>query len=772
MIPSRILALPEFVQMNLPMHKEINCINFIGLFSFIEKYYGAWGINAVLEGLIDNPRYLIHDVDAPSQLTPIRREQIVNMNYWVSNDFSIRLLGNVHKVIKSENPLFEAGRGAVKENLSRRALFTGRLFGPFFLARQAKRINARFNRTKRVNLKTINRKELSFQLHYFPGFRVTKDVCNWNLGIYTELLHTSGVAQIRSEEVKCLTEGDKYCEFRLKWKTSGLFSRMVRGLSNLNVRRELQEIIQDYENSLIERDRLIDKLADSEAKYKSLFASTTTGNAILESDDTLSLVNTEFEKLTGYSKQELENTLTLKRIVHPADYPTIKRCLTAEGDDPVSGNLEFRILGKGGEEKHVLGKMGKIPNSSKFVISMMDVSEMKRADKEREILKSQLVRAEKMKALGLLAGGVAHDLNNVLSGIVGYPDMLLLDIPEESHLRKPMMVIKESGIKAAAIVQDLLTLARSDVAVMEVVNLNDIIDDYLKSAEYEKMMSFHPATDLVFENEKDLLNINGSPFNLLKAVMNLVTNAAEATKDGGKVRLVTKNAYLEHPIRGYDAYREGDYVLLCVSDNGVGIPKQDIERIFEPFYSKKVLGRSGTGLGMTVIWGTVNDHKGHIDVVSEEGKGTTFKLYFPATRMKKMQKQDDPQSLQAMKGDGQTILVVDDVKEQRDLASNILKKLDYRVILADNGLEAVKTINENNDIDVVILDMIMPPGIDGLETFRRLRAIKPQQKAIIVSGFSETDRVKEARRIGAGTYLRKPYLMSNLAQAVKAELMK
>jgi two-component system, cell cycle sensor histidine kinase and response regulator CckA len=416
--------------------------------------------------------------------------------------------------------------------------------------------------------------------------------------------------------------------------------------------------------------------------------------------------------------------------------------------------------------------MGRIPNSSKIVLSMMDISEMKRADKEREILKNQLDRAEKMKALGLLAGGVAHDLNNVLSGIVGYPELLLLEIPEESHLRKPMMVIKESGLKAAAIVQDLLTLARSDVAVMEVVNLNDIIDDYLKSAEYTKMMSFHPATELIFEKGSDLLNINGSPFNLLKAVMNLVTNAAEATKDGGLIRLVTKNMYLEHPIRGFDAYREGDYVLLSVSDNGVGIPKHDIERIFEPFYSKKEMGRSGTGLGMTVIWGTVNDHKGHIDVVSEEGRGTTFKLYLPATRIKKEKKKDDLQTLQTLKGNGETILVVDDVEEQRDLASSILKMLDYRVIVAGNGLEAVKMIKENKEIDVVILDMIMTPGIDGLETFRQLREIKPEQKAIIVSGYSETDRVKKARQLGAGTYIRKPYLMGNLAQAVKAELVK
>ena len=431
--------------------------------------------------------------------------------------------------------------------MSKSALFTGRLFGPFFLAKQAAKINTRFNRTKRVILKTTSRKELSFQLHYFPGFHVTKDVCDWNLGIYTGLLHASGVEEIRSEEVKCVSDGDPYCEFCLKWKKSGLFKRMIRWISSLNVQGELRGIIQDYESSLMERDRLIDKLANSEAQYRSLFENTATANAILEHDFTLSLVNTEFEKLTGYSKQEIENTTTLKDIVKPSDYTTIKEHLTEEKNECKAGNLEFKIIDKDGVEKVVLGKMGKIPNSSKSIISMMDISEMKRADRERESLKIQLVRAEKMKALGLLAGGVAHDLNNVLSGIVSYPELLLLDIPEDSPLRKPMMAIKDSGVKAAAIVQDLLTLARRDVAVMEVVNLNDIIDDYLNSAEYAKMISFQPASDLIFEPEKNLLNIQGSPFNLLKAVMNLVTNAAEATTDDGIIRIVTENIYLEHP---------------------------------------------------------------------------------------------------------------------------------------------------------------------------------------------------------------------------------
>jgi nitrogen-specific signal transduction histidine kinase/ActR/RegA family two-component response regulator len=394
---------------------------------------------------------------------------------------------------------------------------------------------------------------------------------------------------------------------------------------------------------------------------------------------------------------------------------------------------------------------------------------MRRSEREKEKLKSKLARAEKMEALGVLAGGIAHDLNNVLSGIVSYPELLLLDLPEESPLRKPILTIKDSGIKAAAIVQDLLTLARRDVATKEVVNLNEVIDDYLHSAEYAKMMTYHPEVHLQFEAAPDLLNILGSPFNLSKAIMNLLTNAAEATKGGGKIQIVTRNSYLEQTVKGYKTLPEGDYVRVTITDTGVGIPKKDLERIFEPFYSKKVMGRSGTGLGMTVVWGTMIDHNGHIDVQSEEGKGTQFSLVFPATR-RTSQKKQPGRPVSELMGNGESILVVDDVQEQRDLASDMLRRLGYQTHVAANGEAAVAFFKANNRADLLLLDMIMPPGIDGFETYRQIREITPDQKGIIVSGFSETDRVKKAQSLGTGAYIQKPYLLEQLGSAVKKEL--
>jgi len=316
----------------------------------------------------------------------------------------------------------------------------------------------------------------------------------------------------------------------------------------------------------------------------------------------------------------------------------------------------------------------------------------------------------------------------------------------------------------------LLTLARRGVATLKPVNLNDVIIEYLKSPEYIKMKSCFPEVKVEVVNrlEPDLLNISGSHVHLSKTVMNIISNAIEAIQGPGRITVSTKNRYIDKPVTGYDYIEEGDYVILTVSDTGIGISPEELERIFEPFYTKKVMGRSGTGLGMAVVWGTVKDHKGYIDVQSSVGKGTTFKLYFPVTRMK-LSKEESPLSVEAYMGKGETVLIVDDVEEQREIASGMLKKLGYNVTSITSGEKAVEYLNHHK-ADLLVLDMIMEPGIDGLETYRQILKLHPGQKAIIASGFSETDQVKEAQRLGAGAYIKKPYKIEKIGTAVRAEL--
>jgi signal transduction histidine kinase/CheY-like chemotaxis protein len=400
-----------------------------------------------------------------------------------------------------------------------------------------------------------------------------------------------------------------------------------------------------------------------------------------------------------------------------------------------------------------------------------EIQERQRSDKEKGELEQKLARSQKMEALGLLAGGVAHDLNNVLSGIVSYPDLILMDLHEDSPLRRPIATIKNSGQKAAAIVQDLLTLARRGVTNTEVLNFNDdIIHEYLRSPEHEKLKNYYPHIHIDTNLEPNLMNVKGSPVHLRKTLMNLVSNAAEAQPNDGKVAIYTRNQYIDRPVRGYDNVQEGDYIVLKVEDNGAGIAHEDLNKIFEPFYTKKVMGRSGTGLGMAVVWGTVQDHHGYIHVESSEGKGTTIELYFPITR-EGIKKEEALVPIEDYKGSGELILVVDDVKEQREIATHILTKLGYSVTSVSSGIEAIEYIKQNL-VDMVVLDMIMDPGIDGLDTYKEIVKISSGQKAIIASGFAENERVREAQGLGAGQYIKKPYTLEKIGLAIKYELSK
>jgi two-component system cell cycle sensor histidine kinase/response regulator CckA len=399
-----------------------------------------------------------------------------------------------------------------------------------------------------------------------------------------------------------------------------------------------------------------------------------------------------------------------------------------------------------------------------------DITERKHMEEDSQRLQERLQRAQKMEALGTLAGGVAHDLNNVLGVLVGYSELLLMNIPEDSPLRRHVVNINQSGEKGAAIIQDLLTLARRGVAVAEVVNLNQVVSEYFQSPEFERLKAHYPEVTFATDLDRELMNISGSPVHLGKTVMNLVINAAEAIPGRGVVMVTTQNRYLDQEVQHYDDMAEGDYVVLAVSDNGRGIADKDIGKIFEPFYTKKVMGRSGTGLGLAVVWGTVKDHNGYIDVESEEGKGSIFTLYFPITREKRV-KPPKVVPQENYMGRGETILVVDDMKKQRELAVDMLTTIGYHAISVGSGEEAVEYLKKDK-ADLVVLDMIMDPGIDGLETYERVLKINAVQKAIIVSGYSETERVRKAQRLGAGAYVRKPYILEKIGQAIRRELDK
>jgi PAS domain S-box-containing protein len=523
--------------------------------------------------------------------------------------------------------------------------------------------------------------------------------------------------------------------------------------------------------------RSFEKLKESEKKYRELVETASSLILRVDGEGRISFVNTFAQRLLDASEAELLNT-EATRFLLPPDHPDYRRLgalIASMSVDPLRPEVrETEIPLRSGGSAWIAWTFRPIRDDSGRFREMLcignDITMLKRAEQERSELQTRLQRAQKMEAIGTLAGGVAHDLNNILSGIVSYPELLLMDLSADSPLRKPVETIKKSGERAAAIVQDLLTLARRGVESVEVVNLNQTVRDYLASPEFAKLLHHHPDVTVETRLGPDTRNILGSPVHLSKALMNLVTNAAEAMPEGGTIVLGTGHRHIEEHRPGGDGPPAGDYVTLTVTDTGIGIPAEEIERVFEPFYTKKTMGRSGTGLGMAVVWGTVKDHRGHIEIDSACGRGTEITLSFPATRRQVRGEAERP-GLEAIAGRGETILVVDDIGEQREIAIEILGKLGYRAVAVASGEEAVAHLGRHA-VDLVVLDMIMEPGIDGLETFRRILALRPGQKTVIASGYSESSRVRDAQRLGAGTYIKKPYLLRTFGQAVRAELDK
>ncbi|MFT5700410.1 MAG: two-component system cell cycle sensor histidine kinase/response regulator CckA [Desulforhopalus sp.] len=396
-----------------------------------------------------------------------------------------------------------------------------------------------------------------------------------------------------------------------------------------------------------------------------------------------------------------------------------------------------------------------------------NITERVTAAEEKKRLLEQLQRAQKMESLGLLAGGVAHDLNNILSGVVSYPELILMELSSENKLRRPIEIMYQSGQRATAIVQDLLTVARGVAIAKESINVNAIVQDYLLSPDFQTLQQYHKDILIEVDLAEDLLPIKGSQVHVRKILMNLISNGCEAIETSGNVLIRTASTYVDSPFRGYDDVEQGEYVVLSIVDKGGGISEDDLGRIFEPFYSKKVMGRSGTGLGLAVVWNVVQDHSGYIDVISND-QGTSFNVYLPVTRQR-VTKPEKALEITEISGDGQSILVIDDAESQRYITTSILNKLGYKTESVASGEEAISFL-ENRSMDLIVLDMIMDPGMNGRQTYEDILHLTPNQKAVIVSGFTETEEVKKTLMMGAHCYLKKPLKIQDLGIAVRQAL--
>ncbi len=524
----------------------------------------------------------------------------------------------------------------------------------------------------------------------------------------------------------------------------------------------------------IKRKLAEEKLKESERLFRRIISSAHVPIMMVTVQGDVEFVNQKCEELYGYNQKDIPTTerwferaypdKSLREMVATSWEQEVEAAVRTNNVDNLP-SIELPVVCKNGSVKDVSFDYTLI--DSRVILTLTDRTEQNSIEKEKQDLLERENRAKKMEVIGLMAGSVAHDLNNILLGIVSYPDILLAQLPDKSELRGPLEAIKESGTRAATVVEDLLTAARGAASSRELHDLHVLIKEYLRSPEHERLKELHPGVRCQHSYSASLAVISCSPVHIKKSLMNLVTNATEAITGEGAITISTHNRLMDDPKSLENEMKPGQYVVLGIEDTGTGIPEEDIEHIFEPFYTKKEMGRSGSGLGLVIVWNSVLDHQGKITVTSG-GAGTRFDLYFPVTE-RRTSARLEIEGEEKPEGRGEHILVVDDEPMLCEIACKILEPQGYIVDTVGSGEEAVAFLKEKK-VDLLLLDMIMKPGLNGRQTYEEILKFSPGQKALIVSGYSESEDVKKAIDLGSGGLIKKPFTRKKLQAAVREEL--
>lgn len=520
-----------------------------------------------------------------------------------------------------------------------------------------------------------------------------------------------------------------------------------------------EQLLKTIDKAL-EHNRLERELKGSERRFRILSEAAWEAILIQEQDRVIE-GNSRFFEMFGYTEDDVDNGLLLEQLISPSLYERTVAKLEKAGEESVCSSTAVKRSGVDfpvdikSREINFLGR-------ECWVWVVRDLSAQVSAEKEKIELQKKLSSANKLKALGLMAGSVAHDLNNILSGIVSYPDLLLLQMDKSDKNYAHIKKIQEAGHRAAAVVSDLVAIARGGSQAKTVANINEIIDGYLDSLEHRERAGRFPGIKLCSELTPDVKNICCSDQHLHKVLLNLVGNAMEAIEEEGEVLLRTENCRFSHPLHfNWDGTEGEEYVKLTIADTGPGIAAEHIEHIFDPFYSTKVMGKSGTGLGLTIVWKIVQDHNGWIEV-KNGSKGATFEVYFPSS-IDQVCPTESWVHTSLKRGNGESVLIVDDQADQVEVLERALTKLGYRTFSVHSGEEAVSFVQKQT-VDLLLLDMIMGEGrMNGRETYEKILSIAPGQRAIVISGFAQKEEMEKVRALGVSCFLEKPVTLSRVS---------
>jgi two-component system cell cycle sensor histidine kinase/response regulator CckA len=524
------------------------------------------------------------------------------------------------------------------------------------------------------------------------------------------------------------------------------------------VQVDAQGRIEYYHGGMIditERKTAEKALRDSEEKFRRIAERAFDVILTTRLDGVITYVSPSVRRVFGYAPDDMAGK-TIMAFALQSDVGELIRASAEIAEGKHIESRRYHLRKKDGST--ALVEMNALPVYKESMVVggqaiLRDITETKR-------LQEQELRAQRLETAGQIAGQVAHDFNNLLAPLVAYPEFIRDGIPSDHPSLGYLDAIESAANKIAEINQQLLTLGRRGHYTQDILYLNTVIPECLRD-----IGPLPDTLSIKLDLGADLMCIAGGSAQIHRVLTNLLANARDAMNDSGVITIRTENCYIDDAMIAFSRIPIGEYVRVTVCDTGCGIPDHLLPNIFDPFFTTKTTDKErGSGLGLSVVDAVVRDHGGYVDLSTQVGAGTSFFLYFPITR-----ESVDESCVEQASGGTETVLVVDDDEIQRDVSARILGKLGYQVTVVAGGEEAVKFLKKHPQ-DLLVLDMVMPSGIDGAETYRLALDVNPSQRAIIVSGFSETDRVLQAQALGAGAFVRKPVTAKSIAAAVRNEL--
>ena len=503
-------------------------------------------------------------------------------------------------------------------------------------------------------------------------------------------------------------------------------------------------------------------LQEGEEKYRFLVENA--GEAIfIAQDEALKFCNPATERLTGYSKEELAS-ISFVKFIHPEDREMVlERYQKRLRNEKVETGYSFRFIDRNGMghwvyiTSTITSWEGK-PATLNFV---NDISSQKN-------MEAQLRQAQKMEAVGTLAGGVAHDFNNLLTTIIGNAELALMQIYKGDPLNEYIEEIKNAGNTAASLTRQLLTFSRKQMIQPKVLSINRILHDM------EKMLRrlIREDIEMVLDLDSELWPVNIDPGQIEQVSMNLVVNAGDAMPKGGKLLIETANVHLDRTyFRNHGVENtSGAYVMLALTDNGTGMDEKTRDRIFEPFFTTKEMGQ-GTGLGLSTVYGIMKQNNGYVWVYSEPGKGTTFKVYFPKAGADEVSDTEEQVGDDLLIG-SETILVVEDSKPLLKITQKMLEKYGYRILTAQNGREALEVFSgHDGPIHLILTDLVMPK-MGGQDLVEKIQSEKPEVKLVYMSGYTDRAISDNGMLHKDVNFIQKPFSSNDLVRKVREVLNK